>query len=77
MPKLLLRAKFPVSHNSHCGRGKIRTHNSTLWAQPKEMERPTLSLVLTQYIDERSRGEVEEADRLRSPKSEHYFEGFK
>ena len=41
------------------------------------MERPTLSSVLIQYIDESSKGEAEEADRPRSPKSERPLEGFK
>ena len=41
------------------------------------MIRPTLSLVLTQYINESPRGETEEVDRLRSSKSEHSSEGFK
>ena len=41
------------------------------------MERPTLSLVLIQCIDESLKGEAEEADHPRSPKSEHSLEGFK
>ena len=39
------------------------------------MEGPIPLLVLTQYIDESPRIEAEEADYLRSPKSEHSFGG--
>ena len=58
------------------GRGKIRTQNSALWAQPKEMEEPIPLLVLTQHIDKSLRIEAEDADCPRSLKSEHSLGGF-
>ena len=48
-----------------------------MWARLKEMRKPTLSLVLAQYVDKSLSIEIEEADRWRSPKSEHCSKCFK
>ena len=48
-----------------------------MWVWTEEIERPILSSVLAQYVDKSPSIETKEANRPRSPKSEHSLEGFK